>query len=106
MVENTTVSALCARIYESVIEACIFEVGDHLYIGDWDTSEFDTCGDTTSSFYTGLGMFTVEVGALLLRVREESFYFLQTNETHANATLFPRPPWRSVSLSFPSSLIR
>ena len=73
MVENATVSAMCASIYESVIEACIFEVGDHLYIGDWDTSEIETaCENTTSPFYPGLGMFTVEARSLLLRVKEHS----------------------------------
>lgn len=79
MVENATVSATCASIYESVIETCIFEVGDHLYIGDWDTLEVDAaCKNTTSPFYPRVGMFTVEVCSLLLRVRREHLtLFLQ-----------------------------
>lgn len=73
MVENTTVSALCARIHESVIEACVFEVGDHIYIGDWDTSGIDTaCGDTISPFNLGPGMYTVEVSNQQLKGRRAS----------------------------------
>lgn len=66
MVENIAVSALCASIYESIIEACIFEVGDHIYIGDWNILDFDTsCGDTTADFYPVVDMYTIEVSGLL-----------------------------------------
>lgn len=44
LIEGTDVSALCGEIYESVIEACIFNVGGHLYVGDWNIGEFeDSC---------------------------------------------------------------
>lgn len=66
MVENTAVSALCASIYESIIEACIFEVGDHIYIGDWNILDYDdSCGDTTSAFDHVVDMSTIEVSGLL-----------------------------------------
>lgn len=44
MVQNTTVTAVCANIYESRIEACIFEVGDHIYVGDWNPYDLYSCG--------------------------------------------------------------
>lgn len=40
MVEGTEVEALCGEIFESAIEACIFEVGDHFYVGDWNIGQF------------------------------------------------------------------
>ena len=62
MVENTMVYALCASIYESIVEACVFGVGDHIYVGEWDNTKFETaCEGTTSPLDPGPSMNTVEV---------------------------------------------
>lgn len=58
MVNNTRVSAVCASTFESIIEACIFEVGDHLYVGDWNPIDIKACGKDTEP---GVPMETVEM---------------------------------------------
>lgn len=70
MVENTTVNALCASIYESIVEACVFGVGDHIYVGEWDMTKIETaCGGTTSPQDPGPSMNTVEVSDPQLQCR-------------------------------------
>ncbi|CAN0507797.1 unnamed protein product [Ectocarpus sp. 12 AP-2014] len=60
---GTEVEAVCGEIFESFIEACIFEVGDHLYVGDWNIGQFeDTCGDDDYT-PTTLDMTIVEIDA-------------------------------------------
>ncbi len=68
LIEGTEVSAICGEIYESVIEACIFDVGGHLYVGDWNMGEFeDSCEPTdgSNSAYTSssLDMTVIEIDA-------------------------------------------
>ena len=58
MVEGTNVTALCAHIFESIIEACIFEVGSHVYVGDWNPADYEDCDDDTDP---GQHMVTIEV---------------------------------------------
>ncbi|CAM9818018.1 unnamed protein product [Scytosiphon promiscuus] len=41
MVAGTEVEVLCGEIHESIIEACIFRVGDYLYVGDWNIRDYE-----------------------------------------------------------------
>ena len=72
MVKGTTVTALCAHIFESIIEACIFEVGSHVYVGDWNPADYDYCDDDSDPLAS---MVTVEVRIQATGHKNKSSFF-------------------------------
>ena len=78
LVGGAEVTALCGEIYESVIEACLFEVGGHLYLGDWNIGEFegscephDGSNDEYASFSWVMAVLEMDAGSGMLPSREE-----------------------------------